>query len=262
MDSYIDNGHEKTTEKWERLQVMSIFESAIFEKNGCFSKFRFSAPNGSKVQRVLKEILTREVMQKLDDAAHDDLPNILGIQTHRSRMTEPFGPVFKMNDAQMMKFFPKVLRHVYKIEEISTKGRSFNIYATKKVNADGTSTFVPPTVVCPTWNENIMKSQYYLGGGNRYKFGNKLVRQQLQVANLMMAYGLDPDTYCTAVPPGYVARNYSREELQRRGSDDVATNIVNQISQQAAPEQSKVAVSPDPDRDTDQRTRPRPRLRP
>ena len=110
-------------------------------------------------------------MEKLDHAAHDDLTDILGIQTHRSRNTEealpagpseqraaliaefpkPFGPVFQMTEAQMMKYFAKVLRHVFKIEGILTRDLSFNIYATKKVNANGTTTFVPPKVVCPNW---------------------------------------------------------------------------------------------------------------
>ena len=47
----------------------------------------------------------------------------------------------------------------------------------------------------PHWNDSILNPNYYFGSGKAYKFENKLFRQKLQVANIMMAYDIVPDEY-------------------------------------------------------------------
>ena len=131
---------------------------------------------------------------------------------------KPDRPVYDISDADMISYFPKVVRWVFKKENVSLKGR--NIWALKKKDADGQEIIVPP-FQCPRWNDSILNSNYFFGSGKAYKFGNKLFRQKLQIANFMMAYDIIPDDYCKYKLDDYVPRNFTREELVVMGSKSV-----------------------------------------
>ena len=203
IETFIRNAKKASDEKWSNLDVMSIFGFSTFSKDGRHTKFTFKAPEGSHVETVMKE-MPEEFLQKLNDAAYRDMTEKLEkkvdekIEQTRKKLEErneeefpkPDKPVYDISDADMISFFAKVVRWVFKKENISLKGK--NIWAIKKKGPNDEEIVIPPTK-CPHWNEDILNSNYFFGAGKAYKFGNKLFRQKLQIANFMMVYGLDSD---------------------------------------------------------------------
>jgi hypothetical protein len=54
-----------------------------------------------------------------------------------------------------------------------------------------------------------------------YKFGNKLLKQKLQVANFMTVYDIVPDDSCKYKLDDHVQRNFTVDELVIMGSISV-----------------------------------------
>ena len=44
IKTYVANGKKFANEKWINLDVLSIFAHSLFSKEGCRSKFEFTAP--------------------------------------------------------------------------------------------------------------------------------------------------------------------------------------------------------------------------
>ena len=59
----------------------------------------------------------------------------------------------------------------------------------------------------------MINPSYLFGMGKKYKFGNILHRQIMQVANILVLNGENPDAYCTNIPNGYVPKNNSSKEI-------------------------------------------------
>ena len=51
---YLENGVKNVDDKWENLGVISVFGHAI-EENGVIADFAFTGPEGTNVERVLKQ---------------------------------------------------------------------------------------------------------------------------------------------------------------------------------------------------------------
>jgi hypothetical protein len=64
------------------------------------------------------------------------------------------------------------------------KGKT--LWATKKLDEEGCELITPPVQV-PFWNRNIINLSFYFGQGKKYKFGNILHRQIMQVANILIS---------------------------------------------------------------------------
>ena len=67
---YLDNGVSNVDDKWKNLGVLSVFGHAI-EENGVIVDFALTAPEGTNVEKVLKEI-PKEYLNKILEAAYLD----------------------------------------------------------------------------------------------------------------------------------------------------------------------------------------------
>ena len=133
----------KCSEKWDKLYVMSVFGYCCFSKDGSFEKFRFVAPIGSNVEKIIQEF-PEDYKNRLNEAAYKDLAEKKGIQTnnvveeraravvneHEEQFPKPFGPIFKLSDVEMNKYFPKVIQYVFKQEGINTQGQQLETFLT------------------------------------------------------------------------------------------------------------------------------------
>ena len=237
---YLENGVKNVDDKWENLGVISVFGHAI-EENGVIADFAFTGPEGTNVERVLKQF-PRDYLDKLLEASFLDNAEKVGsnqdemITKKRKEISEviddyvkddlpkPCKPIYTFSHLDMQAFFPMFVKAVLKRENIPTKGRT--LWATKRKDQEGRELVTPPVQV-PFWNKNIINPSFFFGMGKAYRFGNILQRQVMQVANILMLNRLDPDTYCERVPAGYTL-----EEVIALGSvtfDDEEDEVRNKV---------------------------------
>ena len=96
-------------------------------------------------------------------------------------------------------------------ENVCMKGRT--LWATRRTDEKGRGLISPPVEV-PFWNNPAQ----YFGHGKKYKFGNILQRQIMQVANILILNSLNPDTYCQQIAGSYQHKNYTLGEVIAIGS--------------------------------------------
>jgi len=228
---YLENGIKNVDDKWDSLGIVSVFGHAI-EENGVIVDFAFTGPDGTHVERVLKQF-PRDYLDRLLEAAFLDNAEKVGsnqdeiVAKKRKVMREarddsvkddlpkPCKPIYTFSHLDMQPFFPMFVKAVLKRENISTKGRT--LWATKRKDQEGRELVIPPVQV-PFWNKKIINPSFFFGMCKAYRFGNILQRQVMQVANILLLNRLDPDTYCQTVPDGYRVRGYTLEEVIALGS--------------------------------------------
>ena len=120
--TYIQNGKKFCEEKWEKLDVLSVFGFSTFTKDGSRKKFEFFAPEGTSVYEVLKEI-PKDFLDKLDAAAYKDITekmektgeekNEVNAKktdvVHAELFPKPDRPIYNLSDADMGSYFPELL---------------------------------------------------------------------------------------------------------------------------------------------------------
>ena len=258
---YLDNGVSNVDDKWKNLGVLSVFGHAI-EENGVIVDFALTAPEGTNVEKVLKEI-PKEYLNKILEAAYLDNATRQGAEkddiiakkrkqiddvrsdAEKSEFVKPCKPVYVFTELDMRTFFPRFVRSVLKRENINMKGKT--LWATKKVDEEGRE-FISPPVQVPFWNKNIIDPNYYFGQGKKYRFGNILHRQIMQVANILILNNINPDTFCERVPPGYVPKHYTIEEIVGMGGGEKAAEQVKARNTETLEEvvQDAIVVVSDP----------------
>ena len=236
---YLDNGVKYVDEKWTNLGVLSVFGHAI-EENGVITDFAFTGPDGTNVERVLKDI-PKEFLDKLLEAAYLDNAERIGtnldelIAKRRNVVEEageeastndkdaakddllkPCKPIYVFSELDMRSFFPRFVRSVLKRENVAMQGKT--LWATSKKDEEGRELIKPPVKV-PFWNKNIINPSFFFGMGKKYQYGNILHRQIMQVANILILNNINPDEFCEIVPNGYVPKNYTLEDIIAMGSD-------------------------------------------
>merc|ERR1712129_380575 len=227
--TYLDNSVKFVDEKFDTLGVITVFGHAL-EEDRVVTGFAFTGPEGSNVERVLKE-MPKEYLNKLVEASYLDQEERKGAHNTekankrrkknktdvvvKEDFAKPSKPVYAHSDVDMRIFFPRFIRSVLSRENVSMKGR--NLWATKKTDEEGRELVTPPVEV-PFWNRDIISPAHYHGHGKRYKFGNILERQIMQVANILTMNSVNPDTFCQEVPTDYVPKNYTLEQIIAIGS--------------------------------------------
>ena len=150
---YLDNGVKYVDEKWTNLGVLSVFGHAI-EENGVITDFAFTGPDGTNVERVLKDI-PKEFLDKLLEAAYLDNAERIGtnldelIAKRRNVVEEageeastndkdaakddllkPCKPIYVFSELDMRSFFPRFVRSVLKRENVAMQEKT--LWATLK----------------------------------------------------------------------------------------------------------------------------------
>ena len=148
---YLDNGVANVDEKWKNLGVLSVFGHAI-EENGVVVDFALTAPEGTNVEKVLKE-MPKEYLNKILEAAYLDNATRQGADkddviarkrkeiddtrtdAEKSEFVKPCKPIYVFPVVDMRTFFPRFVRSVLKREKVNMKGKT--LWATKKVDEEG-----------------------------------------------------------------------------------------------------------------------------
>ena len=97
--------------------------------------------------------------EKLEKKVDERIRRQVSEQSGEEEFPKPDRPVYDISDADMISYFSRVVRWVFKKEGISLKGK--NIWAIKK-NIDGEESVIP-TYKCPHWNDEILKANNFLG---------------------------------------------------------------------------------------------------